>query len=114
VIAPSLGRNLSACPAAGACTATVTIPILPNGAQGAATSSGATAALFDLRLNETDLRLAKTFQLGRARLQGTIDLYNVFNQRVPQAISTTYGATWLRPTALLGGRLLKFGGQIDF
>jgi hypothetical protein len=113
-IAPSLGRSLSSCPAAGACTATATIPILPYGTNGGTSSSLQTASIFDTRLNETDLRLSRTFRLGKARLQGTLDLYNVFNQRVAQAINTTYGAAWLRPTAILGGRLVKFGAQVDF
>ena len=29
-------------------------------------------------------------------------------------INTTYGSSWIRPTSILQGRLVKFGGQLDF
>jgi hypothetical protein len=110
-VASSLGRNLSSCPAEGACSATVIVPLVPSGETTFATVSG---ALFDQRLNQTDLRLTKTFQYSRRRIQGILDLYNAFNNRAPRTINSTYGPAWLTPTTLLGGRLLKFGAQIDF
>ena len=110
-VASSLGRNLSSCPAEGACSATVTVPLVPSGQTASATVSG---ALFDQRLNQTDLRLTKTFRYSRGRIQGMLDLYNAFNNRAPQTINSAYGSGWLTPTTLLGGRLLKFGAQIDF
>ena len=82
--------------------------------------------VFDLRLNETDVRLTRRFRVGKARLTGNFDLYNVFNSRVPQANSTTWGTlatpttaavpnvAYLRPTSFLGGRLFKIGGQFDW
>jgi hypothetical protein len=109
-IAPVLGRNLSACPAAGTCTGTVTHALIPFG-----TSDGIIqGTVFDERLNETDLRIAKSLILGRSRLQAMLDIYNVFNSRPPQGILNTYGGVWLRPTLLLGGRLFKVGAQVDF
>jgi hypothetical protein len=42
------------------------------------------------------------------------DIYNVFNAATILGVNTTYGATWLTPTSVLGGRLLKFGTQINF
>jgi hypothetical protein len=65
-------------------------------------------------LNQTDLRLTKSIRYSRGRIQGMLDLYNVFNNRAPQTINSAYGPAWLTPTTLLGGRLLKFGAQIDF
>src|SRR5439155_10994547 len=107
-IAPSLGRSLSACPAAGTCTAIVTHALIPFG-----TSDGLTqGTVFDQRLNETDMRIAKSLTVGRSRLQAMLDVYNVFNSRPPQGILNTYGAVWLRPTLLLGGRLFKVGAQV--
>ena len=70
--------------------------------------------MFDQRLNQLDLRLSKTFRLGSNRLQGMLDLYNLFNARTPQAIIDTYGPLFMRPFSLLGGRLWKFGVQVDF
>ena len=110
LIAPELGRNLAACPAAGTCTATATHALILVGSSGG-TSQG---TVFDMRLNETDLRLTKQLKLGRSRLRGMFDIYNLFNSRVPQGINATYGASWARPTSLLGGRLFKFGGQVDW
>ena len=110
-VAPQLGRSLSACPAVGNCTATFTAAIVPFGSNPGTTTTG---TLFDTRLNQVDVRLTKAFRLNRTRLMANLDLYNLFNDRPPQGINATYGTAWLRPTLLLGGRLLKFGGQIDF
>lgn len=113
-VAPVLGRNLSACAApTGACTQTATVNAVRPG------------TLYDQRLNQIDLRGTRRLNLGGARVQGIIELYNVLNSRAPQAITATWGvvaapgvatpgATYLRPSQFLGGRLLKFGAQVDF
>ena len=97
LIAPSLGRNLSA-GAAG--TATVDL-MEPN-------------TEFEKRLTQVDLRLTKNFRFGRASLKGDFDVYNVFNARDVLSQVLTYGPSWRRPTVVLGGRLFKFGAQINF
>jgi hypothetical protein len=72
-----------------------------------------------------DVRASRRFNIGRARLNGILELYNLFNDRVSQANTVTWGtvagpgvavpgSTYLRPSLLLGGRLFKFGAQIDF
>ncbi|MDO8795540.1 MAG: carboxypeptidase regulatory-like domain-containing protein [Vicinamibacterales bacterium] len=109
-VAPALGRNLAACPAAGVCAATVTVPILPS----TSSDGNISAALFDDRLTQVDLRLTRAFRVLGGRVQGIAELYNVFNDRPAQSIVPTYGAAWLRPTSILGGRLFKFGAQVDF
>jgi len=105
-IAPSLGRSLSACPATGACTTTVTINNLfdPN------------SSLED-RLNQVDLRVAKNFRLRGFRLTANFDLYNIFNGSTITVVNTTYsgtGATWLEPRGILPGRLFKIGAQVTY
>ena len=110
LVASSLGRNLSSCPAEGACSATVTVPLVPSGETTSVTVSG---ALLDQRLNQTDLPLTKIFRYSRGRIQGMLDLYNAFNNRAPHTINSAYGPTWLTPTRLLGGWILKFGAQVD-
>ena len=70
--------------------------------------------IFESRLNQLDLRFTKIFKCGRARVQGSVDVYNVFNARDVLSLNSTYGAAWLRPSTILGGRLFKLGGQIDF
>jgi hypothetical protein len=108
--AQALGRDLSACRGATPCTATANVQLLP-----AANNQGNSAAVkFDDRLNQTDLRVTRTFRFGRLRAQGIAEVYNVFNSRPAQAISTTYGSSWQLPTAILGGRLFKFGAQLDY
>lgn len=104
-IQPTLGRNLGSCGAAAVCNGTVIVPniIEPNTA-------------FEDRLTQLDLRLSKVLRLGRARIEGTFDAYNIFNGSTILAISTRYATTnsWLRPTSIMGGRIFRFGGQLDF
>lgn len=87
--------------------------IIPIGSGDANTNGGASATVFDERLNQLDLRFSKIIRMGRSRLQGMLDVYNVFNARTPQGIVATYGPVFMRPTSLLDGRLFKFGVQID-
>jgi hypothetical protein len=96
-IAPSLGRNL----AAGA-AGTATIDLIPP------------QSMFEDRLNQVDLRFLKTFVVRTVKLQAMFDLYNVLNANTVLLENATYGASWLKPTQILGGRLLKFGAQITF
>ena len=102
-IAPSLGRNLSS-----GSTATINL-VLPG-------------TLYGDRLNQIDLRFTKIFRIRRARVQGMIDLYNALNDNTVLVLSNTYGATggasagsaWQVPQAIMPGRVIKFGVQMDF
>jgi hypothetical protein len=96
-VAPSLGRNLAAGP-----TATATVQLLAPG------------TAYGDRLNQLDGRLAKTFKFGRSSIQAMFDLYNLFNVGPVLVLNPTYGAAWQTPTALLPGRLAKFGVRVDF
>jgi hypothetical protein len=97
-IRPTLGRNL-ATGAAG----TATVQLIAPG------------TMYDERLYQLDLRASKIFRVGgRHRLQANVDVYNAGNASSILSINTTYGANWLRPTSILQGRLVKFGGQWDF
>jgi hypothetical protein len=110
-VAPSLGRDLAACRGltGAACTATTSVALLPT----AFVQGNTTSVKLDERINQVDLRLTKIFRVGGLRLQGGVELYNVFNVRPAQGIVTTYGPAWQFPFAILGGRLFKFGAQID-
>ncbi len=70
--------------------------------------------LYEDRLTQVDLRFAKIFRAGRARLRADFDLYNVLNARTILAVNSTYGTQWRRPSSVLGGRMWKLGGQFDF
>jgi hypothetical protein len=103
-IAPSLGRNLAACGSAGAaCTASVTINVLPPFKQ------------FEDRLNQVDLRLTNIVRLGGTRrLKLAFDAYNVFNASTVLVRNDNYGPNWNRPIQVLAARLFKVGAEVDF
>lgn len=91
----SLGRNLS--------TGTATVPLLEPGTR------------YGDRLNQLDFRVAKSFPLGQGRrIQGLVDLYNMFNASPVLNHNNSFGSAWQRPTQILHGRLLKAGVQVDF
>jgi hypothetical protein len=106
VIAPALGRNLAACPATGTCTATKSIQLIEPG------------TVWGDYLKELDLRLSKRITIGSWRFRGDLNLYNVFNSDFASTVNTTFSTAansqFLRPTAVIQGRLFKIGGQIDF
>lgn len=105
-IAPALGRNLAACPAAGVCTATKSLQLINPGTAYAAYQ------------NQLDLRLSKRIKLGRYQIRADANLYNAFNSDYANSINTTFSTTassqFLRPTAVLLSRMFKVGGQIEF
>jgi hypothetical protein len=96
-VAPSLGRNLAAGPGAF-----VVLPIV------------APHAMFENRLTQVDFRFTKIERIGRWRLQGNFDIYNLFNARTILGANPTVGSAYLAPTSVLGGRLFKVGGQVNF
>jgi hypothetical protein len=101
-IAPSLGRNLSACAGRVPCTASVTVPIVePN-------------SMFEKRINQLDWRLTKAFRVKGARVQGMFDIYNLFNASPVLGIIPTYGPRWQAPSSILSARLFKIGAQVDY
>ena len=106
LIASALGRNLAACPATGACTATKSVQLIAPG------------TVWGGYLNELDLRLSKRIKVGSWRFRGDLNLYNVFNSDFASTFNTTFSTAansqFLRPTAVVQGRLFKIGGQIDF
>jgi hypothetical protein len=102
-IAPSLGRNLAACRGAAVCTATATVPLIEP------------QTSFEPRRTLIDLRVSKQFQLAGARsFRLNFDVYNLLNDSAVTSLNNTYGAAWLRPLAVLNGRLIQFGGQVLF
>jgi hypothetical protein len=93
-VAASLGRSLS--------SGTATVQLVAPG------------TLFGDRLNQLDYRLTKNFRLGRVRAQGQFDVFNLLNVSAALLRNNTYGQLWQQPTAVLAGRLFKFGAQFDF
>ncbi|MGE3345773.1 MAG: hypothetical protein AB7L71_20310, partial [Vicinamibacterales bacterium] len=87
--------------------------VIPVGSSGN-NSGGGTAEVFDRRLNQLDLRFSKNIRLGKGKIQGIFDVYNVANARTPQSSVSTLGAAYQRIISTLGGRLFKFGATVDF
>jgi hypothetical protein len=96
-IAPTLGRNL-----AGG-TRTVTVDLVPLYAQ-----------FVKQRINQLDFRLSRIFHIGKTRIQGNLDVFNLPNTSTVLSVNQTYGSAWLQPTQILPGRMLKLGFQADF
>ena len=113
-IRPSLGRDLGSCRGAATCNGTASISMSPDG------------TFYAPRLTQMDLRFSKSFKLGRARILGNFDAYNVLNSGAAVQVNGTYGTgttpgsgtagtnAWQRPLTLIGPRLFKFGGQLDW
>jgi hypothetical protein len=70
--------------------------------------------LYDNRLNQVDVRLAKSVKVGGGRLQGTVSVFNLLNGNKITLLNTQYGTSWLQPLQIMQGRLVKFGAQFDF
>ena len=102
-IVPSLGRNLGSCRGAATCNANVTVDLIPPN------------VLFEPRLQQLDLRFSRMIRLGgNRRVRADIDVYNVFNASNVLSMNTTYGSVWQDVRQILGGRLVRLGGQINF
>jgi hypothetical protein len=100
-VAASLGRDLSA----GARATTAVQLIEPGTIYGDRVH----------QLDQLDTRLARTFGLGgHRRVQAQLDFYNLFNVGPVLSLNTTYGPAWLQPRAVLPGRMIKIGAQLDF
>ena len=101
-IAPSLGRNLSSCGAAAACTQTVTVDMAPAG------------TMYEPRIQQVDVRLSRLFRFARYRVRGNFDVANLFNVSDVLSLQRQYGPTYLHAVQIMGGRLMKVGFQFDF
>jgi hypothetical protein len=97
-VQPTLGRALSG-------GTTVTIPLLePN-------------TMYNDRVTQLDLRMAKIFRVGAYRFKGMVDVFNAANRNTITNVNNTYGTTgasWRVPTAISLARLVKVGVQVDF
>jgi hypothetical protein len=106
-IKPSLKRNLSTCPSqtAATCNQTVVVDLIPPN------------TLFDDRIQQLDFRVSRTFGMGKTKLRGNFDVYNLFNASTILNENTRYtpqNNQWLNAIQIMGGRLFKFSGQLSF
>jgi hypothetical protein len=69
---------------------------------------------FEDRLNQVDVRFIRNFRVSGMRLQGTLDIYNLFNRSTVLAQVNQYGLTWRTPSSVLDARIFKVGVQMNF
>jgi hypothetical protein len=97
-IAPSLGRNLSGT------AANATVNLIAPG------------SMYGDRINQLDLRLARTLRIRRTRTRLAVDVYNVLNSNAVLSYNNTFvpGGSWLQPQAILTPRFFRFTAEITF
>ncbi len=62
-----------------------------------------------------DFRLARDIKLvGRLRVEGQFDVYNVLNDNAVISQNNAFGSSWQSPIGILSGRLYKFGALLRF
>jgi hypothetical protein len=68
---------------------------------------------FHDRINQLDLRIAKTFEVGRLRLQAQLETFNLFNSdAIVTYRSVNFGtASYFQPSVVLQGRIIGIGMQ---
>lgn len=92
-----LGRPLST----GA-NGTVSVPLIEPGTQ------------FAERLYQVDVRVTKSIRVRGRRIQGMVDIDNLFNASPVLTLNSQYSPGGPKPTYILPGRLIKFGTQLTF
>ena len=68
------------------------------------------------RISQLDLSLGKWFQVGRTRVQGQADIFNALNRSAVLSVrSMNYStASYLQPSSVLQGRILRFATQVKW
>ena len=74
---------------------------------------------FGDRLYQLDLRFSKVFKVSDTNsIDANFDIYNTLNSDAVLGETATYaglnGGAWRRPTAVIQGRIFKFGMRWDF
>jgi hypothetical protein len=76
--------------------------------------------LYGERVNNLDMRVAKIVRIRDVRANIGVDFYNLTNANTHSTVDATYSADptlasrWLRPTAVLQPRFVRFNVQLDF
>jgi hypothetical protein len=86
----------------GGRTQSVTAPLIAPGTK-----------YFD-RWNQLDLSFRKLFVVGKQRLEGALDVFNILNSNVVLAQNQAFGTTLDQPTQILQPRLMRVSAQWKF
>ena len=67
------------------------------------------------RINQLDVRMAKTLRTGRSRIMVALDIYNALNSSAVLTYNSTFvpGGTWLQPQTILTPRFFRITGELD-
>jgi hypothetical protein len=97
-VAPSLGRNLSGN------APNVTVNLVPPG------------TMYGDRINQLDVRVAKTLKFGGSRTLLALDTYNALNSSAVLTYDSTFvpGGPWLQPMTILTPRFLRITAEFSF
>ena len=66
------------------------------------------------RWTQVDLAVRKMVAIGRVRVNGGVDLFNLLNTNVVLQENQNFGASLEQPQAILQGRLLRISAQVTF
>jgi hypothetical protein len=71
---------------------------------------------FTPRINQLDFSVSKSFEFGKFRVNPKLDLFNALNSDDYTSVaSTIYGAaTYMRPSVILQGRIVRIGADVRF
>ena len=71
---------------------------------------------FTPRINQVDFSVSKSFELGKFRVNPKLDLFNALNSDDYTSVATTQfgAATYLRPSVILQGRIIRVGAEVRF
>jgi hypothetical protein len=68
------------------------------------------------RINQLDLRAAKTFNYRRTRTMIALDIYNVLNSSAVLSYNNTFvpNGPWPQPLTILTPRFLRLTAEVSF
>jgi hypothetical protein len=90
---------------------------LPGGAATQSVNLALPGQVFGPRISTVDLRVTKLLRFGRTKTAVGLDLYNLFNDNTGTTFNQAFGTdgfTWLRPTAVMSPRFVRFNVTMDF
>ena len=66
------------------------------------------------RINQFDFSVSKSFEFGAIRVTPKLDIFNALNSDDYTAVVTTQyaAATYMRPSTILQGRIIRFGVDV--
>ena len=76
----------------------------------------APGTMYGDRINQLDLRVAKTLKCGRSRTLLGVDVYNALNSSAVLTYNNAFvpGGPWLQPLTILTPRFFKVTAELDF